>query len=539
MKDEEYLKSRDGELVQRTREGDKEAYGELVTSYQGHVYGLAYSLVGDWANAQDIAQEAFIRAYSNIEQLRDPSRFAAWLRRVTFSVAMNWLKAFRPRVFEQLDGRVDLDSLDIPDFAPGPREVMEKRELAEAVLGAVNSLPPKYRVPLTMFHLDGLSYEKVASFLDIPLGTAKSLIHRARKKLKEALAAYAAEEVTPMVQEVLNEHRLPEEFAAKVLEGVKGWSMGEKESSIHAAQAAVMEAIGEDVDYEYLVGVSGLAFRMQVSKEGLCPSSGHPFCGFQCVAGSNNALPRHLRIFEVKPDDAEGVREARQAVVDSIERGVPAQYGSEEDGVIVGYQKKGEEWVCTHPLRDGGQETFVETKWPWGIVVFTERKESVPGRRELALAALRQAVAMAKTAEAENYYVGFKAWDMWIERLKALDEADEQTRKDAMLGNSWIYECLAQYRAVAARYLEQVADEFNPTAAAHLKKASELYAQMSAGSLRGDKCLLDVAPLPWSLKEGEAWTKEMRHDQIKRLEAALPLEREAIQEIEKALASVE
>ena len=100
---------------------------------------------------------------------------------------MNWLKAFRPRMFERLEGRVDMDSLDIPDFAPGPREVLEKRELADAVLGGIRSLPARYRVPLTMFHLDGLSYEKVADFLDIPLGTAKSLIHRARKKLKEKL----------------------------------------------------------------------------------------------------------------------------------------------------------------------------------------------------------------------------------------------------------------------------------------------------------------------------------------------------------------
>jgi len=182
----DYMELRDAELVRRTRAGDKEAYGELVASYQGHVYGLAYSMVNNWANAQDIAQEVFIRAYCNLDQLREPTRFAAWLRRVTFSVTMNWLKTFRRKLFERLEGRVDLDTLDIPDFVPGPRQILEKRELAEAVLSAVDSLPPRYRVPLTMFHLDGLSYEKVARFLDIPLGTAKSLIHRARTKLKEA-----------------------------------------------------------------------------------------------------------------------------------------------------------------------------------------------------------------------------------------------------------------------------------------------------------------------------------------------------------------
>jgi RNA polymerase sigma-70 factor (ECF subfamily) len=207
----------DAELVQVTREGGAEAYGELVARYQGHVYGLAYSFVGQWEDAQDIAQEAFIRAYCNLDQLQDPSRFAPWLRRVTFSVAVNWVKAFRPRLFAQLDGRVDLDSLEIPDFRPGPPEVVEKRELAEAVRRAVESLPAKYRVPLAMFHLNGLSYQKVADFLDIPLGTAKSLISRARAKLKDSLAPYMAEEMTPMVQEVFNEHKLPADFGLRVI----------------------------------------------------------------------------------------------------------------------------------------------------------------------------------------------------------------------------------------------------------------------------------------------------------------------------------
>jgi hypothetical protein len=75
------------------------------------------------------------------------------------------------------------------------------------------------------------------------------------------------------------------------LEGVTGWFVGDKESSVHAAQEAVMQAVGMDVTYTNLLGASGLAFRMQVSREGLCPSSPHAFCGYQCVAGSVNALP--------------------------------------------------------------------------------------------------------------------------------------------------------------------------------------------------------------------------------------------------------
>ena len=153
------------------------------------------------------------------------------------------------------------------------------------------------------------------------------------------------------------------------LEGVTGWFVGDRESSVHAAQAAAMAAVGEETTYEYLVGVSGLAFRMQVSKDGLCPSSPHSFCGYACHTRSSQALPWTLALYEVKPDDAEGMAAARKAIVESVEHGVPVQYGSEEDGIIVGYQKGGDEWICFHPMREGGTKTFIETVWPWGILM--------------------------------------------------------------------------------------------------------------------------------------------------------------------------
>jgi len=146
---------------------------------------------------------------------------------------------------------------------------------------------------------------------------------------------------------------------------------------------------------------------------------------------------------------------------------------------------------------------------------------------------------MVNAEEAENYYIGFNAWDKWFEKLGALEEMDDKTRNGSMLGNSWIYECLTAYRAAAAEYLHAVAGEFEPEPAEHLKRAAGLYGKMSGEVLAGDTCLLDIAPLPWSLKEGQTWTSEMRQDQMRRLQEALPLEREAVEEIEKALALAE
>lgn len=320
------------------------------------------------------------------------------------------------------------------------------------------------------------------------------------------------------------------------LEGVKGWSLHEKPSSVHAAQAVVMQAVGEDVMYDHLVGVSGLAFRMQVSQQGLCPSSPHSSCGYRCVARSTEALPWLVQVFEMKPEETENVREAREAVVDSIERGVPVQYGNEEDGIIVGYQRKGEQWICLHPLRGSGQKPFIETQWPWGLAVFTQRKTQVPASRELAVGALQQAVKMANAERAETYDVGFKAWDTYIERLKVMDTADEKTRSEALLGNAWIYECLVSYRASGARYLRAIACELESPVATHLTQAARLYEQISSNVLcDAEHATARIAPYPGGPDERKSWMTEIRREQVRRLEAARPLEREAVAEIEAAI----
>lgn len=204
----------DAQLVRRVRDvGDTAAYGVLVRRYQGHVYGLAYSLLRDWAEAHDMAQEAFVRAYVNLGTLREPEKFAPWLRRVAFSTCMDWLKQFKPELYRSLGEPADVDQLEahVDAKSPSPTDHVERVEMAEAVLQAIAGLPAKYRIPITMFHLDGLSYQKVAEFLEVPLGTAKSLIHEARKLLKPALAAYAAE-VAPVVEDIFREHKLPDDF---------------------------------------------------------------------------------------------------------------------------------------------------------------------------------------------------------------------------------------------------------------------------------------------------------------------------------------
>ena len=324
------------------------------------------------------------------------------------------------------------------------------------------------------------------------------------------------------------------------LEGVKGWFVGDKESSVHAAQAAVMEALDEDISYDYLLGISGLAFRMQVSKNGLCPSSPHSFCGYQCVKRAVQALPYKVEIHEAPVDDLEKVKKARAAVVSSIDRGVPVQYGNEEDGLIIGYQKRGEEWICLHPMREGGKKTFVETNWPWGLAIFSEPKNELPDKHLLAVDTLNQAVEMAKAKEAGEYHLGLAAWAVYIQTLETLQQADEKTVTENIMGNAWIYECLVQYRRGAVLFLRTIADEFAEDVAQHLRTSAGIYEKMANEILTDDKnCVATIAPYGWSLKEGQKWTNEMRSDQLERLRTAYPLECDAIHEIQLALKLIE
>jgi len=207
----------DADLVGLALSGNRDAYGELVTRYQGHVYGLAHHLTGDWDASCDIAQDAFVRAYVNLGQLRDPGRFAPWLRRVTFAVAMDWLRKQGRELLGSLDEITEQSADGLVGLsAPGPSvpEQAQTNELRKSVISVIDQLPPHLRVPLTLFHMDGLSYQRVADFLEIPLGTVKRRIHEAKKRLRSDLEALAAE--------VLEEHKPTPELKEEVMKRIAG-----------------------------------------------------------------------------------------------------------------------------------------------------------------------------------------------------------------------------------------------------------------------------------------------------------------------------
>lgn len=334
------------------------------------------------------------------------------------------------------------------------------------------------------------------------------------------------------------------------IEGVEGFHPGEFASSPHGCQARILQALGEALTYEDLIGYGAFAFRVGLH-DGMCPSAGHPCCGCECMAGSGRALPWRVRLYEALPwaaprPDREGFEaEACSAVRQSIDRGIPVHYSAEEDGLIIGYAEAGRRWWCLHPYHEGGRKPFwhheatgfAGGRWPWVIAVWTEPKpssERVPAH-ELLTAALARAVEMWNTASREHYFCGALAYERWIAWLRGVDAGTVADPRAGMQGNGWCFDVLAHSRRLAGPWLHGQADLLGGAAAAPLHEAADLYSHLAAGLLAGLKCPWDLALSPGRAAE---WTRAMREDQVRRLEAARDHDQAAIAAIGNALESV-
>ncbi|MBV8844741.1 MAG: sigma-70 family RNA polymerase sigma factor [Bryobacterales bacterium] len=208
----------DAELVQLARAGNRDAYDELIRRSQRSIWGLACLLVNDRFEAEDLTQEAFLRAWLNLDLLSDPSKFAPWLRRIVFGVSIDWLRVFRPDLFRLNDLDAEREVCERPSEVESAFDRLQAIELRQRIWEAVDRLPPRYRLPLALFHLDGLSHSKVAEALGVPVSTARSLVTRARQKLRPMLASYAGE-LLPAVEDVFREQTIRESAMLHITDG--------------------------------------------------------------------------------------------------------------------------------------------------------------------------------------------------------------------------------------------------------------------------------------------------------------------------------
>jgi RNA polymerase sigma-70 factor (ECF subfamily) len=178
-------------LVQRCLDGESAAFDVLVQRYQTRVYHLAYRLTHHAEDANDLAQEVFVRVYERLHTFRPDAPFWPWLRRVAMNWGLNWLKRQRlPQISLETGASTDEEEagIDLPDWESDPARRAETRAMQAEVQRAIASLPLKYRAAVVLRYAEGLSYEEIAQTLQLPLGTVKTHLFRAKAMLQERLA---------------------------------------------------------------------------------------------------------------------------------------------------------------------------------------------------------------------------------------------------------------------------------------------------------------------------------------------------------------
>jgi RNA polymerase sigma-70 factor (ECF subfamily) len=182
-------------LVERCRAGDRTAFNQVVTRHYRGIYRLTLRMVGNPADAEDLTQETFVKAYAALSQFDTSQKFTTWLYAIASHLCIDQARKRRvPTVaWEEEDDEGAVISLveRLPDESPQPDEILERAELSAQVQRAVSSLPPKYRAVVVLRHIEDMSIEEIAKTLNLPQGTVKTNLFRARdmlaKKLKDSV----------------------------------------------------------------------------------------------------------------------------------------------------------------------------------------------------------------------------------------------------------------------------------------------------------------------------------------------------------------
>jgi len=183
----------DAVLVARAQAGDQAAFRQLFEAYSPLVYRIAYRMLGEAEEAADLTQDIFVRAYQRLASLRDGQAFHAWITRMAVNYSHDRLRRRRPTPLS-LDapppGTGDGTTWEIPAVHADVEASLLASELTAQVENALRRLSPEHRAVVVLHHLEALPVDEIAGLLDLPTGTVKSRLSRARAELKRALAGY-------------------------------------------------------------------------------------------------------------------------------------------------------------------------------------------------------------------------------------------------------------------------------------------------------------------------------------------------------------
>ncbi|WP_066059166.1 RNA polymerase sigma factor SigW [Robertmurraya korlensis] len=176
--------------IKQVLKGDQSAYGEIVEIYKDKVFQLCFRILGNRHEAEDMAQEAFIRAYVNISSFNIDLKFSTWLYRIATNLCIDRIRKKKPDYY--LDAEVSgTDGLTMYSQVAAdtilPEDEIESLELQETIQREITKLPEKYRSVIVLKYIEELSLNEISEILDIPLGTVKTRIHRGREALRHQL----------------------------------------------------------------------------------------------------------------------------------------------------------------------------------------------------------------------------------------------------------------------------------------------------------------------------------------------------------------
>jgi len=183
-------KSDESSIVDRFKNGEKAAFEELVLKYQDKIYNLCRHMLGNTHDAEDAAQDTFIKAYQKLKDFKPEASVYTWLYRIAVNTCLDYKK--RP-FFESFFKKADEgeDFIDEPaSDRPSPEKLYESKQIGYALHNSIRKLPSKLRTAIVLKEIEGLSYEEIADILEVSIGTVKSRISRARDELKKLLKKF-------------------------------------------------------------------------------------------------------------------------------------------------------------------------------------------------------------------------------------------------------------------------------------------------------------------------------------------------------------